>query len=122
MKIGAGGLQNLAAQELIARQGDPASRTKPTPDPLAMQAQEIAKNLLNRDLNKAVEQLNKLAHLFNQTLEFKLVRDAKPPKIKVTNKKTGQVEEWTPEEALALLTQEEQPEKKNRGQHLDSYA
>ncbi|GAB6158051.1 hypothetical protein JCM39194_12510 [Desulfotomaculum varum] len=122
MKIGAGGLQNLAAQELIARHGDAAARSKPLPDPLIMQARDMAQNLLHKDLNRAVEQLNHLARLLNQTLEFALVKQGKESRIRVKDKTSGHSRLLTPEQTLALLAETEEPAEKTKGRHLDGYA
>ncbi|MCL5781228.1 MAG: flagellar protein FlaG [Firmicutes bacterium] len=122
MKIGAGGLQNLAAQDIIARQGDAAARSKPLPDPAVMQARDMAQNLLHRDLNRAVEQLNHLAHLLNQALEFAIIKQGKVTRVRVKDRTKGQTRDLTPEEALALLAKTDEPEEKTKGRHLDGYA
>ncbi|CCO09144.1 flagellar protein FlaG [Desulforamulus hydrothermalis] len=122
MKIGAGGLQNLAAQEMIARQGDAAARSKPLPDPAVMQARDMARNLLHQDLNRAVEQLNRLARMLNQSLEFALVKQGKESRIRVKDKAGGRSRHLTPAQALALLAEDAQPSEKTKGRHLDGYA
>jgi len=122
LKIGAGGLQSLAVHDLLSRQNDPAVRTKPVPDPLVMQNQQLVKNLLNQDLNRAVEQLNKLAQLLNQALEFELIKQDKLPRVRVKNKSKGQSYDLSPEEAVALLVKTDEAEEKTRGRHLDNYA
>lgn len=122
MKIGAGGLQSLAAQDAIARQGDAAARSKPLPDPAVLQARDMAQNLLHRDLNRAVEQLNHLAHLLNQALEFAIIKQGKVTRVRVKDRTKGQTRDLTPEEALALLAKTDEPEEKTKGRHLDGYA
>ncbi|AQS59846.1 flagellar protein FlaG [Desulforamulus ferrireducens] len=118
MKIGAGGLQNLIAQEIATKFSDFANRVKPLPDPVDMQAQEVCKKLLSaKDLNKAVEHLNQLAKMFNLGIEFKLVKDSKPPKVKL-KARDGREIELSPEEVEELLNKAE-PQK---GNELDRYA
>lgn len=64
MKIGAGGLQSLAAQE-AARELD-ASRLKPTAEEVLLQSEDLALRRMRYELNKAVEQMRRAAEMFNQ--------------------------------------------------------
>jgi uncharacterized FlaG/YvyC family protein len=103
MKIGAGGLQSLAKFDAVARRGEGADRvnvarelmTNPTPTDL-------------RNLVRAVEQLNRLAELFNQQLLFRVNRDRgeKRHRIRMMDRETGEnIREVDPEELPALARQ-----------------
>ena len=115
MKIGAGGLQSLAAQA-AARELD-ASRLKPPAEEALLQGEDLALRRLKYELNKAVEQMRRAAEMFNQPLEFLIKRGGKP-KIKARDRRTGAEREFTLEEAEAWL--EELNE--NKGRNINGYA
>lgn len=115
MKIGAGGLQALTAQD-AARTLDSA-RLKPTVGEELLQSEDLALRKMRYELNKAVEQMRRAAEMYNQPLDFALVKEGKP-RIKAKDRRTGSSREFTLEEAEAWL--EEMKEKK--GRNLNGYA
>jgi len=115
MKVGAGGLQALAAQEAV-RVFD-ASRFKPPANEALLQSEDLAMRRLAYELNKAVEQMRRAAEMFNQPLDFIIKRGGKL-KIKARDRRTGAEREFTLEEAEAWLEEL----KDNKGRNLNGYA
>lgn len=115
MKIGAGGLQALAGQE-VAR-GLDTSRLKPPAEETLLQGEDLALRRLRNELNKAVERMRQAAEMYNQPLDFAVKRGDKP-RIKAKDRRTGASWELTLEEVEAWL--EELDEKK--GRNLNGYA
>lgn len=115
MKIGAGGLQSIVAQE-AARTLD-AARLKPTVGEELLQSEDLALRRMRYELNKALERMRRTAVMYNQPLDLSLIKKDKP-KIKARDRRTGSSREFTLEEAEAWL--EEMSEKKGRG--LNGYA
>lgn len=116
MKIGAGGLQAIVAQD-AARSLD-ASRFKPTAEETLLQSEDLALRRMRYELNKAVERMRQAAEMYNQPLDFIVKRDDKKPRIKARDRRTGAEREFTLEEAEAWL--EEMG--KNKGRNLNGYA
>lgn len=115
MKIGAGGLQAIAAQD-AARSLD-TSRLKPSVGEELLQSEDLALRKMRYELNKAVERMRRAAEMYNQPLDFALIREGKP-RIKARDRRTGCSRDFTLEEAEAWL--EEMDEKKGRG--INGYA
>ena len=115
MKIGAGGLQALVTQE-AARTLD-TIRLKPTVGEELLQSEDLALRKMKYELNKAVERMQRAAEMYNQPLDFVVLKEGKP-KIKARDRRTGISREFTLEEAEAWL--EEYKEKK--GRNLNGYA
>lgn len=102
MKIGAGGLQGIIAQE--AARGLEANRAKTSAEQALLQSEDPALRKLLYDLNKAVERMRRTANMYNQPLEFEVkMKDGKKPRIKAKDKRTGAEREYTLEEAEAWL-------------------
>lgn len=114
MKIGAGGLQAIVAQE-AARTLD-AARLKPAVGDELLQSEDLALRRMRYELNKALENMRRAAEMYNQPLDFVMVREGKP-RIKARDRRTGSSREFTLEEAEAWL--EEMKERK--GKHLNGY-
>lgn len=115
MKIGAGGLQSLAVQD-AARTLDTV-RLRPTVGEEMLQSEDLALRKMKYELNKAVERMRRAAEMFNQPLDFTLIKEGKP-RIKARDRRTGTSRDFTLEEAEAWL--EEIYENKGRG--LNGYA
>ena len=115
MKIGAGGPQAQAVQE-VSRVLDVA-RLKPPAEEALLQGEDLALRRLRYELNRAVERLRRAAEMYNQPLEFTVKRGERP-RIRARDRRTGAEREFTLEEAEAWL--EELGE--NKGRHLDGYA
>lgn len=115
MKIGAGGLQSIIAQDAV-RTLD-AARLRPTAGEELLQSEDLALRRMRYELNKAVERMNRAAEMYNQSLEFTVVRKGNP-RIKARDRRTGSSREFTLEEAEAWL--EEMSE--NKGRSLNGYA
>lgn len=115
MKIGAGGPQAQAVQE-IARAPD-AARPRPSTEEAMLQAEDHALRRLRYELNKAVERMRRAAEMYNQPLEF-TVKQGKKPRISARDRRTGAEREFTLEEAEAWLAGLGE----NRGRNLNGYA
>jgi hypothetical protein len=115
MKIGAGGLQALTAQDAV-RTLD-AARFKPTVGEELLQSEDLALRKMKYELNKAVERMHRAAEMFNQPLDFKVAKEGKH-RIKARDRRTGTSRDFTLEEAEAWL--EEIYE--NKGRSLNGYA
>ncbi len=119
MKIGAGGLQSLASQEVAPlRRIEPASAVRredvfPQGPP---QAEEGARK---EDLIKAVGRLNRAAEAYNQPLEF-LVREDEEGNslVEVVEKESGAVKAHLPPEEVVAAAKEPM---KTIGLLLDMY-
>ncbi|MFX4261976.1 hypothetical protein ACOBQJ_07215 [Pelotomaculum propionicicum] len=109
MKIGGGGLQAITAQE-SARTLD-AARLRPTAGEELLQSEDLAMRRMRYELNKAVENMRRAAEMYNQPLDFVLIKEGKP-RIKAKDRRTGSSREFTLEEAEAWL--DEMKEKKGR--------
>lgn len=115
MKIGAGGLQGMIAQE--ASKGVEASRVKPPLEEALLQSNDPNLRRLLRELNKAVEKMRKTAELYNHPLDFNVKR-GENPKIGSRDRRTGLTREFTLEEAEAWLEGVAQ----HKGRNIDGYA
>ncbi|MFZ5647479.1 MAG: hypothetical protein ACOY30_07650 [Bacillota bacterium] len=115
MKIGAGGLQSIIAQEM-SRGLDP-NRVKTAAEEALLQSEDPVLRRHLYDLNKAVERMRKAAEAFNHPMDFEVKREKKP-KIKARDRRTGASREFTLEEAEAWLDGLEE----DKGGKLDGYA
>ena len=115
MKIGAGGLQSLAAQEVV--RGHEVNRSKPTVEESLLQSEDLALRKMKYELNKAVERLRQAAEMFHQPLDFMVKRGDKP-RIKARDRRSGATREFTLEEAEAWLSELNE----NKGRKLNGYA
>lgn len=118
MKIGAGGPQAQAAQE--ASQVLDNARLRPPAGEVLLQGEDLALRRMRYELNKAVEQMRRMAEMFNQPYDFMVRRDKKP-RIKLRDRRTGAERELTLEEAEAWL-EEMREESKGRQGRLNGYA
>ena len=115
MKIGAGGLQGIIAQE-VAR-GLESSRLKPEVEKALLQSEDPNLRKLLHELNKAVERMRKAAETYNQPLVF-VVKKGERPRIKAQDRRTKASREFTLEEAEAWLEGIE----RSVGRNLNGYA
>lgn len=120
MKIGAGGpLSKQAHESVTIRQVDP-SRANKGLEKQQLQNPSLAQKLVTPDeLFKALARLNQAAQMFNYPFIFKMIKDQEgKPKVRVTNKKTGETQDLEPEEAVKFSFQREEP----KGKKIDDYA
>lgn len=115
MKIGAGGLQAIFAQD--AAKGLEANRVKTAAEEAVLQNEDPALRKQLYDLNKSVERMRKAAEAFNLPMDFEVKRGEKP-KIKARDRRTGAVREFTLEESEDWLEEIEE----GRGKFLNGYA
>lgn len=115
MKIGAGGLQALAAQE-GARSLDTA-RLRPSVGEELLQSEDTALRRMRFELNKAVERMRRAAEFFNQPLDFTVVKERKL-RIRARDRRTGASRDFTLEEAEAWLAEMDG----SRNRSLNGYA
>ncbi|MEG6521232.1 flagellar protein FlaG [Desulfotomaculum sp. 1211_IL3151] len=117
MRIGAGGLQSIIMSDMM-RSLDPSVRPKAGIAETLLQAQGRDQNQLRKELNRAVERLNHLAHALNYPVQ--IVIKEPPPRLKVVlkDKRTGQEREIEYEELDKLAAQLEDA----RGVQVDGYA
>lgn len=115
MKIGAGGLQALIAQE-AARSLDTA-RLRPSVGEELLQSEDFALRKMRFELNKAVERMRQAANMYNQPLDFVVKKEGKF-KIVSRDRRTGASREFTLEEAEAWLDDLEV----SKGRNLNGYA
>ncbi|MFZ5632106.1 MAG: hypothetical protein ACOY40_04600 [Bacillota bacterium] len=102
MKIGAGGLQAIIAQD--AARGLEANRARTASEEAMLQSEDPNLRRLLHDLNKAVERMRRAAEMYNQPLEFAVrMKDKDRPKITARDRRTGASREFTLEEAEAWL-------------------
>ncbi len=117
MKIGAGGLQAIIAQD--AARGLEGDRIKTAAEAALQQSDDPNVRRLLHELNKAVERMRRTAEMFNQSMEFKVnTADRKKPRITARDRRTGASRDFTLEEAEAWL--EEMG--RNPGAKLNGYA
>ena len=109
MKVGAGGLQAMIAQD--AARGVEHPNTKTAADQVLLQSEDPALRRLINDLNKAVERMRRAAEAFNQPMDFEVKRKDRP-KIKARDRRTGVSREFTLDEAEEWL--EEMSQRKGR--------
>ena len=96
MKIGAGGLQGIIAQD--AFRGYDAGKVKTAAEQAIVQSEDPALRKQLYDLNKTVERMRKAAEAYNQPLDFEVKKGEKPG-IKARDRRTGAGREFTLEEA-----------------------
>ncbi len=119
MKIGAGGPQAQAARE--ASQVLDTARLKPPAEETLLQSEDLALRRMRYELNKAVEQMRRMAEMFNQPYDF-IVRRGKKPRIKLRDRRTGAERELTLEEAEAWLEEMKEESKGRKGRKFNGYA
>ncbi|HBV96578.1 MAG: hypothetical protein JL50_16645 [Peptococcaceae bacterium BICA1-7] len=116
MKIGAGGLQALIAQEAAKAVEAKTVKTPAEQELIQTEDPELRKQIYQ--LNKAAERMRKAAEMFNQPLEFKVkLKDKKKPRISARDRRTGAEKDYTLQEAEAWLEEV----KENRGRVLNGY-
>ena len=117
MKIGAGGLQAIIAQETV-RGADP-SYAKTAAEESLLQSEDPVLRRQLYDLNKAVERMRRVAEMFHQPLDFNVKsKDKNKPRITARDRRSGTTREFTLEEAENWL-EEIGPHK---GSNLNGYA
>lgn len=114
MKIGAGGLQALVAQDAVRFE---THRPKPPAEEALLQGEDLAMRRLKYELNKSVERLHSAAEMYNLPFDFAVKRDGRN-RIKARDRRTGAERELTLEEAEAWLEELEE----NKGRSLNGYA
>lgn len=114
MKIGAGGLQAMVAQDAVRLE---TNRPKLPAEEALLQGEDLAMRRLKYELNKSVERLRNAAEMYNQPFDFAVKRDGRK-RIKVRDRRTGAERELTLEEAEAWLEEFEE----NKGRNLNGYA
>ncbi|MCL5056546.1 MAG: hypothetical protein M1130_00815 [Actinobacteria bacterium] len=115
MKIGAGGLQAIFAQD--AARGLEANKVKTPTEAALLQSEDPVVRKQLYELNKAVERMRRAAEAFNQPMDFEVKRGEKP-RIKARDRRTGAERDYTLEEAEAWLEEIEN----GRGKNLNGYA
>ncbi len=117
MKIGAGGLQAILAQD--AARGLEANRAKTSAEEALLQSEDPVLRRQLYDLNKAVERMRRTAEMYHMPMDFMVkVKDRSKPKITARDRRTGSERELTLPEAEAWL--EEVKEK--LGLNINGYA
>jgi len=109
MKIGAGGLQAMAAHD--AARGLDQNSVKTAAEKAVLISEDPAVRRLVNELNKAVERMRRSAETFNQPMDFE-VKKGEKPRIKARDRRTGATREFTLEEAMEWL--EETGRKRSR--------
>ncbi|ACV61583.1 flagellar protein FlaG protein [Desulfofarcimen acetoxidans DSM 771] len=101
MKVGGGGLEALATQDLTTSL---RKTEKSEPIPNADDAVDSSQAQVNPDqLIKAVENLNKTSDLYNQGLQFKVHEETKQLVVQIVNQESGEViKQIPPEEVLDM--------------------
>jgi len=115
VKIGAGGLQALIAQE--AAKGVEAKTIKTPAEQALLQSEDPELRKQVYQLNKAAERMRRAAELFNQPLEFTVKINKKRPRINSWDRRTGAERDYTLEEAEAWLDELDE----QKGKMLNGY-
>lgn len=116
MKIGAGGLQAIIAQD--AARGMEAGRTKTSAEEALLQSEDPALRKQLYDLNKAVERMRRAAEMYHLPMEFTIKeKDRNRPRIAARDRRTGAGREFTLEEAGVWLEEVGQL----KGENLNGY-
>lgn len=116
MKIGAGGLQAIIAQE--ASKGLEAKPVKTPAEQEFIQSEDPELRKQVYQLNKAAERMRRAAEMYNQPLEFRVKHKEKnKPRINARDNRTGAEREYTLEEAEAWLAEMEE----KQGKMLNGY-
>lgn len=117
MKIGAGGLQAVFAQD--AARGVEINRSRTAGEEALLQSEDPALRRLIHELNKAVERMRRAAEMYNLPVEFSArVKDRKKPRIAGRDRRTGATREYTLEEAEAWLEEID----RRQGINVNGYA
>lgn len=117
MKIGAGALQAMVAQNMD-RVMD-AGRARPDAGEVLLQGEDLAMRRQRFELNHAAERMRQAAKMFNQPLDFMVKKDQ--PKIKARDRRSGTERDFTLDEAQAWL-EELNEDNENKGKNLNGYA
>jgi uncharacterized FlaG/YvyC family protein len=107
MKIGAGGLQSLASQDVVPlRRIEPAGAVRR--EDVFPQGPPAAEGEADREaLVKAVGRLNQAAETFNQPLEFLVREDEKgKPQVELVDKESGETRAKIPPEVILEAAKE----------------
>ncbi|MBE3587704.1 MAG: flagellar protein FlaG [Thermoanaerobacteraceae bacterium] len=107
MKIGAGGLQSLASQEVApVRRIDPASAVR-REDVFPHGAPPVEGEVNREELVKAAGRLNRAAEAYNQPLEF-LVREDEGGRslVELVDRESGTVRAQVPPEVVLAAARE----------------
>lgn len=117
MKIGAGGLQPYVVHDIL-KNVDQTMRPKAGVQEALVQAQGQDQNMLKKELNRAVEHLNKMANALNYAVQVSVKEP--PPRLKLVlkDKRTGTEKEISLEEFNLLADHMEE----SKGVNLDSFA
>lgn len=116
MKIGAGGLQAIIAQETA--RGMEAGRVKTAAEEALLQSEDPVLRRQLYDLNKAVERMRRAAEMYHLPMEFTVkVKERSRPRITARDRRTGAGREFTLEEAEAWLEEIGQ----SKGENLNGY-
>lgn len=116
MKIGAGGLQAIIAQEASKGLEAKAVKTPAEQELILSEDPELRKQVYQ--LNKAAERMRKAAEMFNQPLDFNVkLKGKKKPKINSRDRRTGAERDYTLEEAIVWLEEIEE----RKGKMLNGY-
>lgn len=117
MKIGAGGLQAVFAQD--AARGLEANRAKTAAEEALLQSEDPVLRRQLYDLNKAVERMRRAAEMYHMPMEFSVrMKDRNKPRISVRDRRTENTREFTLKEAEAWLEEVNQ----NLGLNINGYA
>ena len=109
MKVGGGGLESFATQELVsnivkAEKSEPKERKM---DTNANDASDIPNSSLSKvnrdDLIKATENVNKAFQPFNQGLHFRVNDETKQLVVQIVNQETNEVIKEIPSKELLEL-------------------
>ena len=102
MRIAAGGLQSIVAHDAMPQRSPSESQARITQDMAQNMSMAGASTVNRRDLNKALEKLNKSAKLYQMGDEFKLMEENGEIYVALVDKATGEVKrKMTPERFLA---------------------
>lgn len=114
MKIGAGGLQAMIAQD-AARGLDSGKVKTPAEQAIAQSEDPQVRRQIN-ELNKAIARMRSAAEAFNQPTDFEVKRGDRP-RIRAKDRRTGAQRELTLEEAEEWIERL----KERGGRSLDGY-
>lgn len=105
MKIGAGGLQAQAAQDVAPVNKIDPVRLKPTEENIGTDISNYRGQVNRADLFKAVEKLNNAATLFNHPYELRVREKDKKVKVELISKHNSRVVKEIPPERILDLTE-----------------
>lgn len=116
MKIGAGGLQAIIAQD--AARGLEAKQVKTAAEEALIQSEDPVLRRQLYELNKAVERMRRAAEMYHLPMDFAVrIKDRNKPRIAARDRRTGAGREFTLEEAEVWLEEVGQL----KGENLNGY-